>query len=110
MGRNDPRPKRLTAETTHQNRPNRLTPKFGRNDPGRNDPAETTHGRNNPDSTVKEEMHLQEIFDLTLALGHGHTKHCPLHHVNYVPAKFEVVTNQTSSLLKIQLVQNNNFI
>ena len=26
-------------------------------------------------------MHLQEIFDL---------KHCPLHHVTYVPAKFEV--------------------
>ena len=50
MGRNDPRPKRLTAETTHQNRPNRLTPKSGRNDPGRNDPADTTHGRNDPDS------------------------------------------------------------
>ena len=44
-GRNDPRPKPLTAETTHQNRPNRLTPKFGRNDP-----PETTHGRNDPDS------------------------------------------------------------
>ena len=40
MGRNDPQPKRLTAETTHQNRPNRLTPKFGRIDPGRNDPAD----------------------------------------------------------------------
>ena len=33
LGRNDPWPKRLTAETTHQNRPNRLTQKFGRNDP-----------------------------------------------------------------------------
>ena len=43
-------PQRPTAETTHQNRPNRLTPKLGRNDPGRNDPAETTHGRNDPDS------------------------------------------------------------
>ena len=42
--------------------------------------------------TVKEEMHLQEIFDLTLTLGQGHTKHGPLHHVNYVPAKFEVAT------------------
>ena len=34
------------AETTHQNRPKRPTLKSGRNDPGRNDPAETTHGRN----------------------------------------------------------------
>ena len=34
------------AETTHQIRPKRLTLKSGRNDPGRNDPAETTHGRN----------------------------------------------------------------
>ena len=37
-------------------------------------------------------MHLQEIFDLTLTLGQGHTKHCPLHHVPYVPTKFEVAT------------------
>ena len=41
-------------------------------------------------------MHLQEIFDLTLTLaltqGQGHMKHCPLHHVTYVPAKFEVAT------------------
>ena len=35
-------------------------------------------------------MHLQQIFDLTQ--GQGHMKHCPLHHVTYVPAKFEVVT------------------
>ena len=28
-------------------------------------------------------MHLQEIFNL---------KHCPLNHVTYVPAKFEVAT------------------
>ena len=28
-------------------------------------------------------MHLQEICDL---------KHCPLHHVTYVPAEFEVAT------------------
>ena len=34
------------AETTHQNRPKRPTLKSGQNDPGRNDPAETTHGRN----------------------------------------------------------------
>ena len=33
-------------------------------------------------------MHLQEIFDLTLT--QGNMKHCPLNHVNYVPAKFEV--------------------
>ena len=30
-------------------------------------------------------MHLQEIFE-----GQGHMKHCPLHHVTYVSAKFEV--------------------
>ena len=35
-------------------------------------------------------MHLQEMFDLTLTQGQGHMKHCPLHHVTYVPAKFEV--------------------
>ena len=40
--------------------------------------------------TVYEEMHLQEIFDLTLTQGRGHIKHYPLHHVPYVPAKFEV--------------------
>ena len=43
-------------------------------------------------------MHLQETFDLTLTqsqghmLGQGHMRHCPLHHVPYVPAKFEVAT------------------
>ena len=25
-------------------------------------------------------------------LEQGHMKHCPLHHVTYVPAKFEVAT------------------
>ena len=28
-------------------------------------------------------------FDLE---GQGHMKHCPLHHVTYVPAKFKVAT------------------
>ena len=37
-------------------------------------------------------MHLKEIFDLTLAQGQGHMKHCPLYYVPYVPAKFEVGT------------------
>ena len=37
-------------------------------------------------------MHLQEIFDLSLIQGQGCIKHCPLHHVPYVPAKFEVAT------------------
>ena len=37
-------------------------------------------------------MHLQEIFDLTLIQGQGHIKHCHLHYVPYVPAKFEVAT------------------
>ena len=39
-----------------------------------------------------EEMHLQEIVDLTLTQGQGHMKHCPLHNVTYVPAKSEVAT------------------
>ena len=30
------------------------------------------------------------LFDLDPSLGH--MKHCPLHHVTYVPAKFEVAT------------------
>ena len=37
-------------------------------------------------------MHLQEIFDLSFIQGQGHMKHCPLHHVTYVPAKLEVAT------------------
>ena len=37
-------------------------------------------------------MHLQEIFDLTFTQGQGHMKHCSLHRVTYVPAKFEVAT------------------
>ena len=45
MGRNDPRPKRPTKIGRIDS-----PPKFGQNDPGRNDPAETTHGRNDPDS------------------------------------------------------------
>ena len=36
-------------------------------------------------------MHLQEIFDLTLTLGQGHMKHCPLHHVPYVLAKLKLL-------------------
>ena len=40
-------------------------------------------------------MHLQEIFDWTLTKGQGHMKHCPLHHVTYVPAKFEVATSNS---------------
>ena len=40
--------------------------------------------------TVYGEMHLQEMFDLTLT--QCHIKNCPLHHVTYVPAKFEVDT------------------
>ena len=28
-----------------------------------------------------------KIFDLTFIQGQGHMKHCPLHHVTYVPAK-----------------------
>ena len=42
--RNDSRPKRPTKIGRID------TPKSGRNDPGRNDPADTTHGRNDPDS------------------------------------------------------------
>ena len=53
LDRNDTRQKRFTAEMTHQNRPNRLTPKFGQNNSGRIDPAETTHSQNDPDSLIK---------------------------------------------------------
>ena len=31
-------------------------------------------------STVSEEMHLQEKFDLILTQGQDHINHCPLHH------------------------------
>ena len=44
--------------------------------------------------TVKEEMHLQEKFYLTFIQGQGHMKHCPLHHVTYVIAKFEIATSK----------------
>ena len=37
-------------------------------------------------------MNLQEIFDLTLTQCQGYIKPCPLHHVIYVTAKFEVAT------------------
>ena len=37
-------------------------------------------------------MHLQKIFYLTLTQGLGHMKHCPLHYVPYVPAKFDIAT------------------
>ena len=42
--------KKKWAETTHQFGRNDPTPKLGRNDPGRNDPAETTQDRNDPGS------------------------------------------------------------
>ena len=42
LGWNDSGPKRPRVETTHLLRPKRPTPKIGLNDPGRNDPAETT--------------------------------------------------------------------
>ena len=42
----------LGAETTHQIRPNPASTKIGRKDPGRNDPAETTQGRNDQDSCI----------------------------------------------------------
>ena len=44
--------------------------------------------------TVNKEMHLQEIFDSTWTLGQGHMKHCPLHHVPYVPAKLKVTMSK----------------
>ena len=49
--------------------------------------------------TVKEKIHLQEntLFDLDLGVKAAWNvaqcmKHCPLNHVPYVPAKFEVGT------------------
>ena len=42
----------------------------------------------------------QEMFDLTLT--QGHMKHCPLHHVTYVPAKFEVATPMVKEEMHLQ--------
>ena len=42
--------------------------------------------------TVLEEMHLQDIFDLTLTLVEGNIKIAHLHYMTYVPAQFESVT------------------
>ena len=44
--------------------------------------------------TVKEMMHLQEIYYLTMTLGlkSYHVGQYPLHDVTYAPAKFEVAT------------------
>ena len=44
--------KKKWAEKTHQFGRNDPTPKLGRNDPGRNDPAETTQDRNDPGSEM----------------------------------------------------------
>ena len=52
--RNDPGPKRPTKIGRNDPRPN-----LGRNDPGRNDPAETTQGRNVPDSNQSNGFHLE---------------------------------------------------
>ena len=54
------------AETTHQIRPKRPTLKSGRNNPGRNDPAETTHGRNDscPKRTTAETTRNLRILRL----------------------------------------------
>ena len=51
MGRNNPRAKRPTGETTHLIRANRPTPKTRAKRPRANRPGETTHGRNDPDSS-----------------------------------------------------------
>ena len=51
-GRNDPRAKRPTGETTHLIRANRPTPKTRAKRPRAKRPGETTHGRNDPDSSL----------------------------------------------------------
>ena len=59
--RNDPGPKRPTKIGRNDPRPN-----LGRNDPGRNDPAETTQGRNVPDFLVFVQTHSWYLFLLIL--------------------------------------------
>ena len=54
MGRNDPRAKRPTGETTHIIRANRPTPKTRAKRPRANRPGETTHRRNDPDSALTD--------------------------------------------------------
>ena len=49
FSRNDSGPKRPRAETTHLPRPKQPTPKIGLNNPGRNYPAKTTQGPNDPE-------------------------------------------------------------
>ena len=49
-GRNDPRAKRTTGETTHLIKANRPTAKTRAKRPRAKRPGETTHGRNDPDS------------------------------------------------------------
>ena len=49
-GRNDPRAKRPTGETTHLIRAKRPTPKTRAKRPRAKRHGETTHGRNDPDS------------------------------------------------------------
>ena len=64
--RNDPGPKRPTKIGRNDPRPN-----LGRNDPGRNDPAETTQGRNVPDSGVYvlTRMRHSDVFVMEVARG-----------------------------------------
>ena len=57
------------AETTHQNRPKRPTLKSGQNDPGRNDPAETTHGRNDSCPTILYHFTIS-VYKLCASIGY----------------------------------------
>ena len=58
-GRNDPRAKRPTGETTHLIRANRPTPKTRAKRPRAKRPGETTQGRNDLDSFLSIELSIE---------------------------------------------------
>ena len=64
MGKNDPRAKRPTGETTHLIRANRPTPKTRAKQPRAKRPGETTHGRNDPDSSEHDPILLDSCLQV----------------------------------------------
>ena len=94
-GRNDPRAKRPTGETTHLIRAKRPTPKTRAKRPRAKRPGETTHGRNDPDS-IPPRIYVsinfiecplvhtwriccgQELIQMAVSIASGDTyPHCP---------------------------------
>ena len=60
-------PKWLRAETTHLPRPKQPTPKIDWNDPGRNDPAETTQGQTTRRNAGQHSVSICMYFSLELS-------------------------------------------